>query len=221
MDIKQFNIQKNGFSIPTILITPEKSYGAAVIIHGYGGCKEEILGLAWRIAKSGITACVIDQCGHGENTVPLEDSVLSEVDTSIQFCRKFGKVAAVGHSSGGRFALTSCADFKIGISPALASVYKANTRRLLDSLRDYRVIQKYAGVNYDILGNLPEWTPEKDKPHLIIFGSRDIPEIITECRKYKDNGFCVIEINKAMHNDIYLLEETFSIVTRQLVDWIN
>lgn len=36
------------------MIEPAAPKGAAVVIHGYGGCKEEQLGMAWRIAEKGL-----------------------------------------------------------------------------------------------------------------------------------------------------------------------
>jgi len=48
MDIRRKTIEGNGFNVPSIIFTPSDIHGAAVIIHGYGGCKEEILGLAYR-----------------------------------------------------------------------------------------------------------------------------------------------------------------------------
>jgi dienelactone hydrolase len=44
-----------------VLIQPADPRGAAVIVHGgYGGNKEEQLGLGWRVAEAGLVAYVID-----------------------------------------------------------------------------------------------------------------------------------------------------------------
>jgi alpha-beta hydrolase superfamily lysophospholipase len=59
-----------------VILTPEKFHGSVLVIHGYGGCKEEILGLVMPIAEENLTVCVIDQRGHGESKFSLDDKVL-------------------------------------------------------------------------------------------------------------------------------------------------
>jgi len=48
MNIEREAIRENGLEIPCFLVKPQVTQGAAVIVHGYGGSKEEQLGLAWR-----------------------------------------------------------------------------------------------------------------------------------------------------------------------------
>lgn len=219
MEIKKTVIQSEEFIIPAILILPDSPKGAVLAVHGYGGCKEELLGLVLRVAQEGLAACVIDQLGHGENEQPLTLSVFEEVETAIGFCRRYGRVAAIGHSSGGRLALHSSADFKIGISPALAGSYGPKTREILDNTRSYRAYEKYAGVNYEIMAKLPAWKPG-ERQALILYGSRDVPEIMAECAKLAQNTM-VVQVENAMHGDIFLLEKTFSIITEQIKKWFE
>jgi len=221
MNIERKIIQANGFSIPCVILRPPVSYGAAVLIHGYGGCKEEQLGLAWRVAEVGITTCAIDHRGHGEHKLPLDENVPQDVEVAIAYCRGFGKIAAIGHSSGGRLSLTSSADFAIGISPALKTTYSPQTERIITDLRSYRVRESFSGVNFEVLKKLPAWQPVDDERALILFGSRDVPEIASACKELKAKGSHVIEIDRALHNDIFLLEETFAQVTRQLTNWFR
>ena len=221
MNIKREVIKAEGFGIPCIILKPRVSHGAAVVVHGYGGCKEEQLGLAWRVAKAGITACAIDHRGHGEHKLPLDENVLQDVETVIKYCRSFGKVAAIGHSSGGRLCLVSSADFAIGISPALKTAYSAETQRLINDLRSYRVSESYSGVNFELIKKLPVPQPIDNTRTLILFGSRDVPEIVSSCREHKAKGNHVIEISQALHNDIFLLEETFGHVVKKLSEWFG
>jgi len=221
MNIKRQIIQADGLDIPCVTLTPPVSHGAAVIVHGYGGCKEEQLGLAWRVAEIGLTACVIDHRGHGENKLPLDENVLQDVEAAIKFCRSFGKVAAIGHSSGGRFCLISSADFAIGISPALKTMYSAETQRILNDLRSYRVRESFSGVNFEVLKKLPVPQSVDNTRTLILFGSRDVPEIVSSCKELKTGGNHVIEIDQALHNDIFLLEETFAQVVKKLGEWFK
>jgi alpha-beta hydrolase superfamily lysophospholipase len=221
MDIERKIIQADGFGIPCAILRPAVSHGAAVLVHGYGGCKEEQLGLAWRVAEVGITACVIDHRGHGEHKLPLDENVLQDVEAVIAYCRGFGKVVAIGHSSGGRLSLISSADFAIGISPALKTAYSPGTERIITDLRSYRVRESFPGVNFEILKKLPVWQSVGHERALILFGSRDVPEIVSSCKELKEKGNPAIKIDQALHNDIFLLEETFGQVTKQLREWFR
>lgn len=219
MDIERQVIQGNGFKVPSIILKPTNSIGAAVIVHGYGGCKEEQLGLAWRVAEIGITTCVIDLRGHGEHELPLDENILLDVETVIKYCHHFGKVVALGHSLGGRLSLLSDADYIIGISPALNKTFSNQTQETLKVLRSYRVKEINPNVNWDILNKLPEWEYDGSRNVRIFFGSRDVPDIISTCSKLKEKGVPIIQIDKALHNDIFLLEETFDNIINQLKEW--
>ncbi len=221
MDIQRGMIQADGFGVPCVKLIPPVSHGAAVIVHGYGGCKEEQLGLAWRIAETGLTACAIDHRGHGENKLLLDEGVLQDVEAAIKYCCGFGKVAAIGHSSGGRLCLISSADFFIGISPALKTEYSAETQRIISDLRGYRVRESFSGVNFEILKKLPVPQSINNERALILFGSRDVPEIVSSCKELKAKGNVGVEIGRALHNDIFLLEETFTQVVNKLGEWFG
>jgi hypothetical protein len=83
------------------------------------------------------------------------------------------------------------------------------------------VREAFPGVNFEILKNLPVWQPIDNERALILFGSRDVPEIASACKELKERGSHVIEIDQALHNDIFLLEQTFGQVTRQLGEWFG
>ncbi len=212
----------SGTRIPSVLITTANPVGAVVIVHGYGGSKEEQLGLAWRVAELGLAVCAIDLRGHGEHALPMDHDVQADVETAITYCRHFGKVAAIGHSLGGWLSLHSTADLAIAISPALSNDYGQQTRSVLDSMRSYRVHDHNAlEVNLELLASQPQWLPEPSRPALLIYGTRDVPEIVAACAGLKEQGAPVIEIEQALHSDIYLLEPTFYAVSSQLQAWFT
>ncbi len=219
MNIERYFIRAGVSAVPSVMIKPDKSRGAAVVVHGYGGCKEELLGLAWRVAETGITACAIDLRGHGEHALPFDEDVLADVQAAVEFCRAFGKVVAIGHSSGGRLSLISAADCAIGISPALETTYSPQTEEIIKGFRGYRVRESYAGVNFVTLKKLPTWKATVERPTGIIFGSRDVPEIVRLSVELKSQGQEVIEIKNALHNDIFTLEKTFEAVKMLLGKW--
>jgi len=220
MDIERQIIRNDGFGVPCVMLKPAYSSGAAVIVHGYGGCKEELLGLAWRVAESGITTCTIDLRGHGEHPLPMDGGISKDVEAAIIYCRQFGKIIAIGHSLGGRLVLLSSADFVIAISPALDQTFSEQTQKIVEDMRGYRVNKTTPSINFEILHQLPTWRPGDGKPGLILVGTRDVPEIKRACQDLKLQGVPVMEIGEALHNDIFLLEKTFCEVTRQMKIWL-
>ena len=218
MNIERISIPGEGYDIPAILLSPPGATSAAVIVHGYGGCKEEQLGPAFRIAEIGIAACAIDLRGHGEHPLPLDENALDDVSAAIHYCRSYGKVAAVGHSLGGRLALLSDADFVIGISPpASVTTFGAPTRMILKEMRSYRVREEMDIL--EVFRRLPAYEPSGNGRILFVYGERDVPEIKDTCAALEALGEKMVKIEKALHADIFLLEATFDKVCAQLKKW--
>jgi esterase/lipase len=219
MDIRRQIIKGNGFNVPCIILTPPDLQGVAIVIHGYGGSKEEQLGLAYRVAEIGFKTCVIDLRGHGEHTLSLDEKVILDVETAIKYCKHFGKVVAIGHSLGGRLALISSADYAIGISPALSSTFSEETLKILRNVRDYRVRDPFSGDLIEVFKRLPLVNFNDNMEKAIIYGSRDIPEIINSCKNLKTKNSSAIEIDNALHSDIFTLESTFQSVISKLKEY--
>lgn len=219
MDIRRQILKDNGFNVPCIILTPSYLQGAAVVIHGYGGSKEEQLGLAYRIAEIGLKTCVIDLRGHGEHRLSLDEKVILDVETAIKYCRHFGKVVAIGHSLGGRLALISSADYAIGISPALSTTFGEGTQKILKNVRGYRVREPFSGELLEVLKKLPVFNFNDNMKKSIIYGSRDIPEIMSSCISLKVKNSSVIEIENALHSDIFTFESTFQSLINQLKEY--
>jgi hypothetical protein len=218
MNLQRLPVESEHGPIPAWILTPAEPRGAAVVIHGYGGNKEEVLGLASRIAAAGLVTAAIDLRGHGQSAMALDLDVLRDVEAALTAMRRWGKVVAIGHSLGGRLALASTAEFAFAISPALPREYGAMTRKMLDDLRSYRVREASPGVNFEVLRSLPEWRPGA-RPAAFVFGSRDVPEIAQACRGLLASGAAVTEVPSALHPDIIHLEQTFEILERQLREW--
>ncbi|TGA98015.1 alpha/beta hydrolase [Sporolactobacillus shoreae] len=216
MEIQRAIIRLKTANTPAIVLTPENEVGTALVIHGYGGSKEEQLGLAFRIAETGLKTFVIDLRGHGENALEFDEAVLSDVQSIVSYCRSFGgKVIAIGHSLGGRLALISNADAAIGISPAICETFGGQTRKKLEELRHYRVNERSSVTLEKMLSAFPQPVFPKTHKKFVLFGSRDIPEIVDSCRQLDtDKAF---EIKNALHSDIFTLDTTVSIIVR-LID---
>lgn len=216
MEIKRETLYGNNFEVPCVTFIPENSRGAVVITHGYGGLKEETFGLALNIAENGFTTGAIDLRGHGEHPLELDENILLDLEAAISHFREFGKVTAIGHSLGGRLSLISSADYTIGISPALNKTFSSQTKTILEENRGYRV-RRTEGNVFKILNDLPcQFDGNKS---FIIYGSRDVPEIMSECAKLESEGKEIFQMENALHSDIFLFEPTFRIVTQKLKEW--
>jgi hypothetical protein len=220
MEIEHRFLSGDGCKVPTILIQPADPKGAAVIVHGYGGNKEEQLGLGWQVAETGLVACVIDLRGHGEHSLLLDGEAGADLDAAIRFCRLFGKVAAICHSFGGHLSLLSNADYRIALSPSVNRSLSEHTQVMLRAKRSYRVRPSDFAVVLAIHEKLPIWDPTHDIENtLILFAEWDIPEISSGCNELKNVGARVVQIPKSMHSDIFLVEQTFMDVRNQIIEW--
>jgi alpha-beta hydrolase superfamily lysophospholipase len=178
-----------------------------------------MLGLAVRASELGLAAYAIDLRGHGENVAPLDAHVAHDVEIAIACARRHGRVAAIGHSLGGRLALDSSADYAIGIAPALASHYGPRTRAILGSTRDGRVRQPSPDTIFSVLSAAPSFKVHPSRPAIVIHGSRDLPEVTSACRSWAERGCPCIEIENALHGDICFLEQTFGEVAKAVSAW--
>ena len=196
------------YKIPAYTLSSPDFKTTVIVIHGYGGNKEELLGLSFRISELGFNVITFDLRGHGQNINPLNIDILKDVNYLFDLKRQNGKIISIGHSLGGRLSLVSNANVRIGISPALDRTYSDQTKTIINNLRKYRVTEIENYINWRILNNLPVVDSSLTKSDFIIYGSRDVPEIIKYCEKLKNDGKNVIRINNALHGDIFLLEET-------------
>lgn len=55
----------------------------------------------------------------------------------------------------------------------------------------------------------------------VIFGSRDVPEIVRACQELTPTDTALNFVEGALHNDIFLLETTIENVTNQLKEWFD
>lgn len=91
---------------------------------------------------------------------------------------------------------------------------------MLTNLRSYRVTPSDIATLLTIQDRLPVWDPECDTGNtLILFAERDAPEISEGCAMIRNAGARVNEIPGAMHNDIFLVEQTFAAVRDRIGEW--
>lgn len=215
------SIYGNGFEIPYITISYPDPKGVAVIIHGYGECKEDLLGLSWKVAEAGLAVYCIDLRGHGEHMSPFGSEIVQDVEYSLNSRRTYGKVIAIGYSLGGRLALLSQTDYAIAISPLLNKEYSEETHKILMDLRTNKINEESPDSVFEILKELPLYVYNKDKPAKIIFGSRDAPEIVRDCLELKKSGVIFREVENGLRSDTFNLQSTFDEIVESMKTWFN
>jgi len=168
---------RDGYRVPAILLEPPDSHGGAVVSHGYGGVKEEVLGLALPFCLHGWSAMVIDLRGHGAHPAELDPGLLEDLNGAIDYLRRFGPTLAVGHSLGGRLALASDADRAIGFSPSIVRGISAAGQTMMTTFTSPRVRERYPGYLLEIVKAMPP-IPDDRKPRFIVHSERDVPGIM-------------------------------------------
>jgi pimeloyl-ACP methyl ester carboxylesterase len=103
--------------VPVISLHPATRRGdaIAVIVHGYSGNKEVMIGFGLELARMGVPSYLLDLPGHGESTVPLEvlpdtgpaPQLEQALDEVVAYARAHSdvpqpKIILLGHSLGTR-----------------------------------------------------------------------------------------------------------------------
>jgi dienelactone hydrolase len=171
----------DGHPVPAYLFLPTSPAGGVAVAHGYGGGKEQMLGLAARLAERDLAACVFDIRGHGEHPAPLGPAMLEDLEATLTFLRRFGRVAAVGHSLGGRLALASSADVVVAISPALPQRPSEEGRAMLTHFGSTAVRARAPDEILGLLRTMPP-PPTMARPTLLLHAAGDIPSLIEGVR---------------------------------------
>ncbi len=164
-------------AVPAYLFLPDAPRGGAAVIHGYGGCKEQMLGISARLAEEGWATLALDLRGHGEHPAPMDERVLQDLEAALNWLRRYERVVAVGHSLGGRLALISSADLVVAISPAVASRPSEEGRQMLLAFGSTTVRSPSPSTILELLRRMDE-VKQPDRPVLLLHGERDIPTLI-------------------------------------------
>lgn len=178
MNFERVNIDTGaGHTVPAFLLANNSPVGGALLLHGYGGGKEHMLGLAAPLAEAGWAVLSVDLCGHGQNTAPLGVGMAQEVETALRYLRRYGNTAAIGLSLGGRLALTCSADVAVAISPSVVSEISDRGRWMFENFPSPAVREPYPGYVVRLLEELGPIRTHT-RPCLILYAERDIPAIL-------------------------------------------
>ncbi len=168
----------DGHPIPALLLAPDvPPRGGALVMHPYGGTKEQMLGVALALVEKGIACLLPDFCGHGENHAEIGVGMLQEMESGIEYTRRFGPTTAVGISLGGRMALMSSADCMVAISPAVVAEISPQGKWMFENFPSPAVREPYSGYVTELLNKLGP-VPQHARPCLLLYSERDIPMIL-------------------------------------------
>lgn len=197
---------------PAYLLVPERSQKNAVVLHGYGGAKEEVLGLGLAAAAAGYAVCVPDLPGHGTHPETLTGGSIREFAAGL---RSAGFPAAIGHSLGGLVAMALGPAVLCLLSVPLEAKFPGGKSELLRVLRARRVREKkpYAGLEeaFPALG-----APWPEPPVLLLHAARDLPVCLAAAARGRETGWEVRAVRGSGHLDLVTAPETLSAVTSWL-----
>jgi len=167
----------DGHTVPGILFSPESPRSGALLIHPYGAAKEHMYALAVAVAEREVAALAVDLCGHGGNTAPVGPLMSGEVEAGLRYVRRFGRVAAIGISLGGRLALMSSADYMVAISPAVVAEVSPQGKWMFENFPSPAVREPYPGYAIELLDLLGPVSGH-ERACLLLYAERDIPAIL-------------------------------------------
>jgi len=167
----------DGHNIPAFFFAPQSPRATAVVVHGYGASKREMLGIATALAEKRIAALLIDLCGHGENRFAIGAAMREEVEAAVTYARRFGKTAVVGHSLGGRLGLMSSADLIVAMSPSVMVQMSPQGKWMFENLPAPGIREPYSGYVLELLEALGP-VPSHDRPCLLLYSERDLPALL-------------------------------------------
>lgn len=183
---------------------------ALVFLHAYGGCKEEITGLALNIAKPGMDCFVFDMPGHGENenlfTVENIDKLIKKL---LEIVKKYKSYYLIGHSIGARIALSVGAEKVVAISPPGEIFFEGRQSELMQTIRVRRVKEElpFEGLKsvLSAYGNISD----DIKNGLALYAKNDVISARKMASELsKRNNFTVKRIDDSNHLDIITARQT-------------
>jgi len=189
-------VSDDGHRVPAYLLAPPSARAGAVLAHGYGGCKEQMLGLA----------------------APLGSGLLLDLEAGIARLRPTGRTIAIGHSLGARLALMSSADVLVAISPALPSRPSEEGRQMLLHFGSTAVRAASPGQILQLLQEMGP-VPSFARPKLLIHARGDIPSLIEGITTLarSQSGALLWEIELDQHREAPLSQGILGYLPR----WFN
>lgn len=174
----------------------------AILLHGYGGRKEDMLAIALVLQKEGINCVIPDLPGHGESDDIFSLRNVNCLIEGINEIASQGKMMVAGHSIGALIAMNTKGSHIVALSPPGEGFFEGGNKELLKILRARRVNEQspYQGLQ-EVLA---EFSSRKTKAHyLLLYSKNDIRSVNEQVRLLEDKyAFNGIQIRDANHLDI-------------------
>ena len=221
------------------LVGPRGARHQGLVIHGYGGNSEEMLGLAVGNAcrLDDVRMLVFDLPGHncagagrksnGEtqefemaaekvSEEPYELLTLNAALRSVEAATSALTEPSffIGHSLGARLGFKAGLPLAVAISMPGPADFSGSRRELLTTLRARRVREaaRYKGLE-EILSDEVEPAPET----FLLRAARDIDSVKTLTDEWQARGIRCLRINDCNHNDIVSSREA----REAIADWLK
>lgn len=181
-----------------------------LIIHGYGGNKEEMLSLAVSLAdRANLRLVVPDLPGHGdfsseEFTLDNAMAAIAAAMAMVERPRLF-----VGHSLGARLGLMTGLPIAVAISPPGEIVFEGGRAELLRVLRARRVREAEA---YSGLKEILSVAVEPAQKMLLLRASRELSSVTSLIDQWQGPAGGYRRIDNADHLDIISAPATHRII---------
>lgn len=172
----------DGKDVPAFFLEAE-SEKSLVLIHGFASSKDEVLGIAYKIAEKGYDVFAIDLRGHGDNENEFNENVLEDVEGVIAELRKsYEKVITFGHSLGGLLSLKSSSDFAFAVSPPLMTKVAVEPEFML--LLNACKVKGRGEAIFEILKKLNP--PERSENAIIFYGKGESDALKVTIKKWAE-----------------------------------
>lgn len=183
---------------------------ALIFFHAYGGCKEEIVGLALNLANPNFDCYVFDMPGHGENPGLFNVMNIAKfIKNILKIVKKYESYYFIGHSIGARIALSVGAEKVVAISPPGEILFEGRQSELMQTIRVRRVkeVLPFEGLKSALssYGNISDDIREG----LVLYAKNDIISVrnmVSDLSKRKI--FTVKRVDAASHLDIVTARQT-------------
>ncbi len=193
----------------------ETGFPEGLVVHGYGGNKEEMLGLAYHVVvQAGVCLRLFDLPGHA----PDKNDLLTRATAAVAVQKRLEGPRRpsffIGHSLGARLGLEAGLDTGVAISLPGPALFEGSRRDLLRTLRTRRVREPepFSGLTDILNGPL---TPSRGT--LLLYAADDIKSVSDAAGEWGGAIDRIEKIPGAGHLDIISHPQTW----RTICDWLG
>ena len=186
-----------------------------LVIHGYGGNKEELIGLAYHVASAAwVRLRLFDLPGHGPDADDLFASRTAASAVRKRIVAMTRPSFFIGHSLGARLGLATGLPAGVTISLPGPALFEGGRRDLLKTLRVRRVRERepFAGL-VEILNDPIRPAAET----LLLYAANDIKSATDTAKEWRSTVERVERIPETGHLDIVSHPKT----CRTISDWLR